>query len=129
MAKKQKLRYTPVHSDLSALEDIPYKNNQTEAGDHDIKPEKLLPGVKTEESSKLPRSMVLSRMQKLGLFQTVSDHMEHLQDNLSYWHYPGSLTTPPLNESVLWHVLKEPIKISKKQARDLNSAIRPSSID
>ena len=37
--------------------------------------------------------------------------------NLSYWHYPGSLTTPPCSESVLWHVLKEPIKISKKQVR------------
>ena len=117
LAKKQKLRYTPKLFDLSALEDIPYKNNQTEAGDHDIKPQKLLPGVKTVKCSILQKSMVLSRMQKFGLFQTLSDHMEHLQDNLSYWHYPGSLTTPPLNESVLWHVLKEPIKISKKQAR------------
>jgi len=69
----------------SALEDIPYKNDQTKAGDHDVKPEKLLP------------------------------------DDLSYWHYSGSLTTPPLSESVLWHVLKEPIKISKKQIQDMTS--------
>ncbi|NXA35070.1 CAH7 anhydrase, partial [Eudromia elegans] len=35
--------------------------------------------------------------------------------SLDYWTYPGSLTTPPLNESVTWIVLKEPIKISEKQ--------------
>uniref|UniRef100_A0A670IJQ0 Carbonic anhydrase n=1 Tax=Podarcis muralis TaxID=64176 RepID=A0A670IJQ0_PODMU len=34
---------------------------------------------------------------------------------LDYWTYPGSLTTPPLNESVTWIVLKETIKISDKQ--------------
>uniref|UniRef100_F7FPM0 Carbonic anhydrase n=1 Tax=Ornithorhynchus anatinus TaxID=9258 RepID=F7FPM0_ORNAN len=36
---------------------------------------------------------------------------------LHYWTYPGSLTTPPLNESVTWIVLKEPIKVSEKQVR------------
>uniref|UniRef100_A0A8D0BWL3 Carbonic anhydrase n=1 Tax=Salvator merianae TaxID=96440 RepID=A0A8D0BWL3_SALMN len=34
---------------------------------------------------------------------------------LDYWTYPGSLTTPPLNESVTWIVLKEAIQISDKQ--------------
>ncbi|KAG8437421.1 hypothetical protein GDO86_008209 [Hymenochirus boettgeri] len=38
-----------------------------------------------------------------------------LPSNLEYWTYPGSLTTPPLNESVTWIVLKEPIKVSDKQ--------------
>lgn len=32
-----------------------------------------------------------------------------------YWTYPGSLTTPPLSESVTWIVLREPISISEKQ--------------
>ncbi|NWW39725.1 CAH7 anhydrase, partial [Panurus biarmicus] len=35
--------------------------------------------------------------------------------SLDYWTYLGSLTTPPLNESVTWIVLKEPISISVKQ--------------
>ncbi|KFO83366.1 Carbonic anhydrase 7, partial [Buceros rhinoceros silvestris] len=35
--------------------------------------------------------------------------------SLDYWTYLGSLTTPPLNESVTWIVLKEPIRISEKQ--------------
>uniref|UniRef100_A0A8V0YDI2 Carbonic anhydrase n=1 Tax=Gallus gallus TaxID=9031 RepID=A0A8V0YDI2_CHICK len=32
-----------------------------------------------------------------------------------YWTYPGSLTTPPLHECVIWHVLKEPITVSSEQ--------------
>ena len=32
-----------------------------------------------------------------------------------YWTYEGSLTTPPLYESVTWIVMKEPIVISKGQ--------------
>ncbi|XP_018607945.1 carbonic anhydrase 7 isoform X2 [Scleropages formosus] len=38
-----------------------------------------------------------------------------LPSNLCYWTYPGSLTTPPLHESVTWIVLKEPIGVSEKQ--------------
>ncbi|XP_062917862.1 carbonic anhydrase 13-like [Mobula hypostoma] len=38
-----------------------------------------------------------------------------LPSSLSYWTYLGSLTTPPLYESVIWIVLKEPIPISKEQ--------------
>ncbi|XP_048886730.1 carbonic anhydrase 7 isoform X1 [Brienomyrus brachyistius] len=38
-----------------------------------------------------------------------------LPNNLNYWTYPGSLTTPPLHESVTWIVLKEPIRVSAKQ--------------
>nr|XP_060644433.1 carbonic anhydrase 7 [Anolis sagrei ordinatus] len=34
---------------------------------------------------------------------------------LDYWTYPGSLTTPPLNESVTWIILKEVVQISDKQ--------------
>ncbi|XP_072451917.1 carbonic anhydrase 7 [Chiloscyllium punctatum] len=32
-----------------------------------------------------------------------------------YWTYAGSLTTPPLNESVTWIIFKEPISLSEKQ--------------
>ncbi|KAM9332495.1 carbonic anhydrase 1-like [Pholidichthys leucotaenia] len=34
---------------------------------------------------------------------------------LHYWTYDGSLTTPPLLESVTWIVCKEPISISSEQ--------------
>nr|XP_058898840.1 carbonic anhydrase 2 isoform X2 [Kogia breviceps] len=38
-----------------------------------------------------------------------------LPESLEYWTYPGSLTTPPLLESVIWLVLKEPISVSSEQ--------------
>ncbi|XP_034048255.1 carbonic anhydrase 7 [Thalassophryne amazonica] len=38
-----------------------------------------------------------------------------LPSSLHYWTYLGSLTTPPLHESVIWIVLKEPITLSDKQ--------------
>nr|5T71_A Chain A, Carbonic anhydrase 2 [Homo sapiens]5T72_A Chain A, Carbonic anhydrase 2 [Homo sapiens]5T74_A Chain A, Carbonic anhydrase 2 [Homo sapiens] len=38
-----------------------------------------------------------------------------LPESLDYWTYPGSLTTPPLLESVTWIVLKEPISVSSEQ--------------
>jgi carbonic anhydrase len=33
----------------------------------------------------------------------------------AYWAFEGSLTTPPCSEDVQWHVLKEPVEISKEQ--------------
>nr|XP_033798536.1 carbonic anhydrase 7 isoform X3 [Geotrypetes seraphini] len=38
-----------------------------------------------------------------------------LPSKQDYWTYPGSLTTPPLNESVLWIMLKDPVYVSEKQ--------------
>ena len=32
-----------------------------------------------------------------------------------FWTYQGSLTTPPLLESVIWIVFQQPLKISKQQ--------------
>jgi carbonic anhydrase len=36
-------------------------------------------------------------------------------DTTKYWTYLGSLTTPPLYESVTWVVFKEPIEVSQAQ--------------
>ena len=39
-----------------------------------------------------------------------------LPENIShYWTYPGSLTTPPLFESVTWIVLQQTIELSSVQ--------------
>lgn len=32
-----------------------------------------------------------------------------------YWTYPGSLTTPPLAESVTWIIQKMPIEVAPSQ--------------
>ncbi|KAL0200795.1 hypothetical protein M9458_003982, partial [Cirrhinus mrigala] len=38
-----------------------------------------------------------------------------LPATLDFWTYEGSLTTPPLLESVTWIVLKDPISVSPAQ--------------
>ncbi|XP_068604451.1 carbonic anhydrase [Brachionichthys hirsutus] len=38
-----------------------------------------------------------------------------LPGSLAYWTYDGSLTTPPLYESVTWIVLRDPISVSPAQ--------------
>lgn len=38
-----------------------------------------------------------------------------IPENKSYYHYLGSLTTPPLTENVEWYVLSEPVEVSSKQ--------------
>jgi len=47
------------------------------------------------------------------------DPANFLPRNKSYWTYPGSLTTPPLFESVTWILFKQPIEVSQAQLRVL----------
>ncbi|XP_076837065.1 carbonic anhydrase [Brachyhypopomus gauderio] len=44
-----------------------------------------------------------------------------LPQHLHYWTYEGSLTTPPLYESVTWIVLKDPISVSHAQMSKFRS--------
>lgn len=41
-----------------------------------------------------------------------------LPKSRSYYHYLGSLTTPPLTENVEWYVLTESVPISKEQLKE-----------
>lgn len=43
------------------------------------------------------------------------------ENTQNYWTYLGSLTTPPLFESVEWIVLQNPIEVSKEQIESLRS--------
>ena len=41
--------------------------------------------------------------------------------DMSYWTYEGSLTTPPLHETVTWVVFKKPMTVSKEQLSVMRS--------
>ncbi|KAG8441875.1 hypothetical protein GDO86_010887, partial [Hymenochirus boettgeri] len=43
-----------------------------------------------------------------------------------FWTYPGSLTVPPLLESVTWIILKDPISITSEQLVTFRSLFRTS---
>ncbi|XP_075680851.1 carbonic anhydrase 1-like [Dermatophagoides pteronyssinus] len=45
----------------------------------------------------------------------------------NYWFYLGSLTTPPYNESVLWHLMKTPIRASEKQIAEFRKLYEKDS--
>ncbi|MBW7897422.1 Carbonic anhydrase precursor [Candidatus Brocadiaceae bacterium B188] len=46
---------------------------------------------------------------------------------IKYYHYSGSLTTPPCSEIVNWFILKTPITISKVQADTFKSIFKKSA--
>lgn len=50
-----------------------------------------------------------------------------LPQEAAYYHYKGSLTTPPCAESVDWYVLKNPVKMSDEQVKAFNSVIKANA--
>lgn len=49
---------------------------------------------------------------------------ELLPEDKNYWHYSGSLTTPPCSESVSWFVMKSPLTLSQEQLSRFRAAIQ-----
>jgi carbonic anhydrase len=48
---------------------------------------------------------------------TLTKLADLLPDNQSYYHYLGSLTTPPLTENVEWYIMKTPVELSAGQIK------------
>jgi carbonic anhydrase len=58
-----------------------------------------------------------------AMFDGPVDPAGFFPDNPEYWTYDGSLTTPPLKETVTWIVFQEPIIFSNAQLVQLRGAI------
>jgi len=67
----------------------------------------ILKNVKKGEKNETAHKVDLSRMLP--------------EDTTDYYHYLGSLTTPPLTENVEWYVLKEPVEVSAEQIKKFKS--------
>jgi len=60
--------------------------------------------------------------QKASFYEAVdiSKFLPLDDDDKSFWTYDGSLTTPPLLESVTWIVFKKTMKVSEDQVVKVN---------
>jgi carbonic anhydrase len=47
------------------------------------------------------------------------DISKFVPPELDYYHYKGSLTTPPCSEKVVWYVLKQPLKVPEEFLENL----------
>ena len=65
----------------------------------------------------------LPRKHKETILKSNFDPTQLLPNNASYWHYTGSLTTPPCTENVQWFVMKQPVEASKEQIEKLHQVL------
>ncbi len=48
---------------------------------------------------------------------------DSLPETAGYWHFSGSLTTPPCTEGVDWNVLKTPLEVSHEQVEAFSALL------
>lgn len=67
--------------------------------------------------------------QKAGERVKVSDIdlQKLMPKNPHFYHYVGSLTTPPCTEGVSWFILKEPLEVSKAQIEKFRNTLKEAN--
>jgi len=89
-------------------------------------------GVLFQEGSANPAfDAIIRRVVRAGQAEPVPefDISPLLPADLSYFHYLGSLTTPPLTENAEWHVLSQPVTLSSAQLDDFHRYYTTNSRD
>ena len=97
-----------------------YENPNTAAGQPDglaVVGMFIEVGDKHEEFEKVIQTLekIKCKGEKIAIDDQGIDCNNFLPKTHGFWTYPGSLTTPPLLESVTWIVMKEPIQVSEEQ--------------
>lgn len=80
-------------------------------------------GEKHQEFDKVVQALakISCKNDKTCLEEAAIDCANFLPENKAIWTYEGSLTTPPLLESVIWIVFQTPMKISADQMNAMRS--------
>ncbi|MDF1654141.1 MAG: carbonic anhydrase family protein [Coxiellaceae bacterium] len=68
---------------------------------------------------------------KAGQSNSLENHLifmsQMLPKNLSFYHFEGSLTTPPCTKGIQWYVLKTPVDITNPAIRDFKRLYKGNS--
>ncbi|MBC7681786.1 MAG: carbonic anhydrase family protein [Ferruginibacter sp.] len=86
----------------------------------------LDPGQANTLINKVWTYMPLDTGDRVRMPAGLLDLNELLPQDMRYYQFMGSLTTPPCSENVLWMVLKQPVQISPEQLR-LFSQLYPAN--
>ncbi len=95
--------------------------HQNSKGDLAVVGIMLEPGIESALLSELWEYMPTTQG-KRHTFQSL-DVATIIPNERAYYHYDGSLTTPPCSENVRWMVLKEPMQASRQQLAFLRQVI------
>merc|ERR1712080_296420 len=87
-------------------------------------------GIFIKEGEEHPEfAKLISSLKKIGKkgetveVETPLDPAKFLPKERCFFTYEGSLTTPPLLESVIWTVFKEPVEFSEEQIKAMRSLL------
>lgn len=79
-------------------------------------------GKQSEAFTELERFLPLDEGQEKEVHFSY-DFSEHITKDFKYYHYKGSLTTPPCTEGVSWFIAQHPIILSEKQVELLHQSM------
>lgn len=87
----------------------------------------LVEGETNELVSKLWSYMPASKSEASEISGVHVNASSLLPRNRDYYHYRGSLTTPPCSEGVRWFVMKDPVEVSRSQVKKFLSVVHENA--